>query len=39
MLVRSVLRPDADLHEGLSEEIVDTALAGLRPVSSAVPSR
>jgi AcrR family transcriptional regulator len=39
MLVRSVLRPDADLHEGLSEEIVDTALAGLRPVSSTVPSR
>ncbi|MFS4092904.1 TetR/AcrR family transcriptional regulator [Streptomyces sp. AF1A] len=39
MLVRSVLRPDADLHEGLSEEIVDIALAGLRPVSSTVPSR
>ncbi|MFJ3301940.1 TetR/AcrR family transcriptional regulator [Streptomyces sp. NPDC086549] len=34
MLVRSVLRPDADLPEGLSEEIVDTVLAGLRPVSS-----
>ncbi|MDX2595951.1 MULTISPECIES: TetR/AcrR family transcriptional regulator [Streptomyces] len=34
MLVRSVMRPDADLPEGLAEEIVDTVLAGLRPVSS-----
>ncbi|MEV6838607.1 TetR/AcrR family transcriptional regulator [Streptomyces sp. NPDC051133] len=34
MLVRTVMRPDADLPEGLAEEIVDTVLAGLRPVSS-----
>ncbi|CAM5386255.1 TetR/AcrR family transcriptional regulator [Streptomyces aurantiogriseus] len=34
MLVRSLLRPDADLTEGLAEQIVDTLLAGLRPVSS-----
>ena len=34
MLVRSVLRPDADLPEGLAEEIVDMVLQGLRPVSS-----
>ncbi|MGW2640979.1 TetR/AcrR family transcriptional regulator [Streptomyces sp. NPDC001348] len=34
MLSRTVMRPDADLHEGLAEEIVDTVLAGLRPVSS-----
>ncbi|MFF7241481.1 TetR/AcrR family transcriptional regulator [Streptomyces collinus] len=34
MLVRSVMRPDAELPEGLAEEIVDTVLAGLRPVSS-----
>ncbi|WP_225830905.1 TetR/AcrR family transcriptional regulator [Streptomyces sp. NK08204] len=34
VLVRSVMRPDADLPEGLAEEIVDTVLAGLRPVSS-----
>ena len=33
MLLRSVMRPDADLPEGLSEEIVDTLLEGLRPVS------
>ncbi|OIJ67170.1 TetR/AcrR family transcriptional regulator [Streptomyces mangrovisoli] len=32
MLVRSVMRPEADLPEGLAEEIVDTVLAGLRPV-------
>ncbi|MFI9241457.1 TetR/AcrR family transcriptional regulator [Streptomyces sp. NPDC053086] len=37
VLVRSVLRPDADLPEGLAEDIVDTVLAGLRPVSSTVP--
>ncbi|MFE0514772.1 TetR/AcrR family transcriptional regulator [Streptomyces sp. NPDC058964] len=36
MLVRSVLRPDADLPEGLAEQIVDTVLEGLRPVSSPV---
>ncbi|WP_409472499.1 TetR/AcrR family transcriptional regulator [Streptomyces sp. HC307] len=34
MLVRSLLRPDADLPEGLAEQIVDTTLEGLRPVSS-----
>ncbi|MEU5592367.1 TetR/AcrR family transcriptional regulator [Streptomyces sp. NPDC020298] len=34
MLTRSVLRPDADLPEGLAEQIVDTVLEGLRPVSS-----
>ncbi|MEU8029844.1 TetR/AcrR family transcriptional regulator [Streptomyces sp. NPDC049099] len=34
MLTRAVLRPDADLPEGLAEQIVDTVLAGLRPVSS-----
>lgn len=34
MLVRTVMRPDADLPQGLSEQIVDTALEGLRPVSS-----
>jgi AcrR family transcriptional regulator len=32
MLVRTVMRPDADLPEGLSERIVDTLLEGLRPV-------
>ncbi|MFI2199667.1 TetR/AcrR family transcriptional regulator [Streptomyces sp. NPDC020192] len=34
MLVRSIVRPDGDLPEGLAEEIVDTVLQGLRPVSS-----
>jgi AcrR family transcriptional regulator len=34
MLLRSVMRPDADLPEGLAEQIVDTVLEGLRPVSS-----
>ncbi|MBC9726045.1 TetR/AcrR family transcriptional regulator [Streptomyces sp. TRM68367] len=33
MLVRTVLRPDAGLPEGLAEQIVDTLLEGLRPVS------
>ncbi|MFF6801748.1 TetR/AcrR family transcriptional regulator C-terminal ligand-binding domain-containing protein [Streptomyces sp. NPDC012616] len=33
MLVRAVLRPDADLPEDLPERIVDSLLAGLRPVS------
>ncbi|MFF9276056.1 TetR/AcrR family transcriptional regulator [Streptomyces griseosporeus] len=37
MLLRSVMRADADLPEGLAEEIVDAVLAGLRPVSR--PSR
>ncbi|MEU4085793.1 TetR/AcrR family transcriptional regulator [Streptomyces aureus] len=32
MLVRSVMRPDTDLPEGLAERIVDTLLEGLRPV-------
>ncbi|WP_307544826.1 TetR/AcrR family transcriptional regulator [Streptomyces sp. V3I8] len=31
MLVRAVVRPDADLEEGLPERIVDTVLAGLGP--------
>jgi AcrR family transcriptional regulator len=31
MLVRAVVRPDAELEEGLSELIVDTVLEGLRP--------
>jgi AcrR family transcriptional regulator len=34
MLVRSILRPDGDLPEDLAEQIVDTVLEGLRPVSS-----
>ncbi|MEW2492002.1 TetR/AcrR family transcriptional regulator [Streptomyces nodosus] len=34
MLVRSLLRPDAPLEEGLAEQMVDTVLEGLRPVSS-----
>ncbi|MFI5676286.1 TetR/AcrR family transcriptional regulator [Streptomyces cellulosae] len=34
MLLRTVMRPDADLPEGLSELLVDTVLDGLRPVSS-----
>ncbi|MEV8312807.1 TetR/AcrR family transcriptional regulator [Streptomyces sp. NPDC059900] len=31
MLVRTILRSDAPLHEGLPEQIVDTVLEGLRP--------
>ncbi|GGZ10608.1 TetR family transcriptional regulator [Streptomyces poonensis] len=31
MLVRTLMRPDAALDEGLSERIVDTVLEGLRP--------
>ncbi|MET7679614.1 TetR/AcrR family transcriptional regulator [Streptomyces sp. NPDC005423] len=34
MLVRSLLRSQADLPEGLAERLVDAVLAGLRPVSS-----
>ncbi|EFF90696.1 MULTISPECIES: TetR/AcrR family transcriptional regulator [Streptomyces] len=34
MLVRSVMRPEADLPEDLPEQIVDALLEGLRPVSS-----
>ncbi|MCX4880350.1 MULTISPECIES: TetR/AcrR family transcriptional regulator [unclassified Streptomyces] len=37
MLLRTVMRPDADLPEGLSERLVDTLLEGLRPVSSPKP--
>ncbi|MEV5790417.1 TetR/AcrR family transcriptional regulator [Streptomyces sp. NPDC052192] len=31
MLVRTVMRPDTDLPEGLAEQVVDTLLEGLRP--------
>ncbi|GLP66644.1 TetR family transcriptional regulator [Streptomyces sp. TUS-ST3] len=34
MLLRTIMQPDAALPEGLSEQIVDTVLEGLRPVSS-----
>ncbi|MDF3297243.1 TetR/AcrR family transcriptional regulator [Streptomyces tropicalis] len=34
MLVRTVMRPDGELPEGLAEQIVDSLLTGLRPVSS-----
>jgi len=37
ILVRSVMRPDADLPEDLAERIVDTVLAGLRPPDAARP--
>ncbi|MFE9018434.1 TetR/AcrR family transcriptional regulator [Streptomyces sp. NPDC007808] len=37
MLVRAVMRPEADLPEGLSEQMVDAVLEGLRPVSSPTP--
>jgi AcrR family transcriptional regulator len=33
LLVRTVLRPDADLPDDLAEQVVDTLLEGLRPVS------
>ncbi|CAL9439760.1 hypothetical protein SUDANB176_02222 [Streptomyces sp. enrichment culture] len=33
LLVRTVLRPDADLPDDLAEQVVDTLLQGLRPVS------
>ncbi|MFI7019349.1 TetR/AcrR family transcriptional regulator [Streptomyces sp. NPDC050164] len=36
VLVRSVLRPDADLPDDLAAQVVDTLLEGLRPISSAV---
>ncbi|MEV7685267.1 TetR/AcrR family transcriptional regulator [Streptomyces bungoensis] len=39
MLVRAVMRPDADLPEDLAERIVDTVLAGLRPVSPPAAQR
>jgi hypothetical protein len=31
ILARAVLRPDGSLEEGLSEQIVDTVLAGVAP--------
>ncbi|MDH6519521.1 AcrR family transcriptional regulator [Streptomyces sp. SAI-208] len=34
MLLRTIMQPDAALPEGLSEQIVDSVLEGLRPVSS-----
>jgi AcrR family transcriptional regulator len=34
LLIRSFMRMDPDLPDALSEQIVDTALEGLRPVSS-----
>ncbi|MFE6621412.1 TetR/AcrR family transcriptional regulator [Streptomyces sp. NPDC008086] len=37
MLVRAVMRPDADLPEGLAAQMVDAVLEGLRPVSSPAP--
>ncbi|MCF1594149.1 TetR/AcrR family transcriptional regulator [Streptomyces muensis] len=37
MLVRAVMRPDAELPEGLAEQMVDALLEGLRPVSSHTP--
>lgn len=37
MLVRTIMRPDGELPEDLAERIVDTVLAGLRPVSSTAP--
>ncbi|MFI2377559.1 TetR/AcrR family transcriptional regulator [Streptomyces sp. NPDC018964] len=33
LLVRTVLRPDADLPDDLAEQVVDILLEGLRPVS------
>ncbi len=33
LLVRTLLRPDADLPDDLAERVVDTLLQGLRPVS------
>ncbi|MFC8366190.1 TetR/AcrR family transcriptional regulator [Streptomyces griseorubiginosus] len=37
MLFRTIMLPGAALPEGLSEQIVDSVLEGLRPVSSRVP--
>jgi hypothetical protein len=37
MLVRAVMRPDAELPEGLAEQMADAVLEGLRPVSSHTP--
>ncbi|MET8224358.1 TetR/AcrR family transcriptional regulator [Streptomyces sp. NPDC004082] len=33
MLVRALMRPEAELPDGLAEQIVDTVLAGLRPTA------
>ncbi|NEA62081.1 TetR/AcrR family transcriptional regulator [Streptomyces sp. SID12488] len=33
MLLRAVMRSDAELPEGLAEQIVDTLLEGLRPIA------
>ncbi|WP_179199266.1 TetR/AcrR family transcriptional regulator C-terminal ligand-binding domain-containing protein, partial [Streptomyces viridochromogenes] len=37
MLVRAVMRPDADLPEGLAEQMADAVLNGLRPVRPPTP--
>ncbi|WP_030325384.1 TetR/AcrR family transcriptional regulator [Streptomyces sp. NRRL B-3229] len=37
MLFRTIMLPGSALPEGLSEQIVDSVLEGLRPVSSRVP--
>ncbi|WP_324609120.1 hypothetical protein [Streptomyces scabiei] len=37
LLIRSFARRDPDLPDGLPEQIVDTVLYGLRPVSSPSP--
>ncbi|GGM86659.1 TetR/AcrR family transcriptional regulator [Streptomyces fuscichromogenes] len=37
MLLRAILRPDAELPEGLAEQVVDTVLAGLGPVTAPEP--
>jgi hypothetical protein len=34
MLFRTIMQPNSALPEGLSEQIVDAVLEGLRPVSS-----
>ncbi|MFF4114154.1 TetR/AcrR family transcriptional regulator [Streptomyces sp. NPDC001714] len=34
MLLRAILRPDAELPEGLAEQLVDEVLAGLGPATS-----
>ena len=36
MLFRTIMQPNAALPEGLSEQIVDSVLEGLRPVSSPI---
>ncbi|WP_089101266.1 TetR/AcrR family transcriptional regulator [Streptomyces hyaluromycini] len=37
MLLRAILRPEAELPEGLAEQMVDTVLAGLGPVGTPEP--